>query len=132
MRSPTQRKRRPSRPDGRTTGARRHKAIVAAFEGQIGGELTAADRALIQQAALLSLRVEQLTDDAIAGRSVDDSEIIRLAGASRRALAAISAKAIDRKPAVQSLAAYWASKQAATDQPDDDDGEDDGDDQEES
>ncbi len=106
------RKRRGSGPDGRTAGARRHKAIVAAFEAQIGGELSAADHALIQQAALLMLRTEQLTADAVAGKPVDDGEIVRLAGASRRALAAISAKAADKKPAVPTMADYWASKAA--------------------
>jgi hypothetical protein len=118
------RKRGRSKPDGRTSSAKRYAALVAAFTDQIGGPLTEAERGLVEQAALLQLRCEQLRNDAIAGRPVDDDLIVKLAGASRRALTKITAKA---KPATgENLAQYVARKaaEAAALQSDDDDTED--------
>jgi len=104
------RKRRPRAVDGRTTPARRYASIVAAFTSEIGGDLTEAERGLVEQAAMLQLRVEQLRADVITGRPVDDDLLIRLASESRRALSQIAAKA---KPAGgEGLMEYMARKAA--------------------
>jgi hypothetical protein len=108
--------------DGRRSAARRYRTIVQAFTAEIGGDLSEAERGLVEQAAMLALRVEQLTADVINGAPVDDALIVKLAGASRRALSAISARAADRKPAGQTLQDYLTAR-AAT-QSDDDNDED--------
>jgi hypothetical protein len=99
--------------DGRRSAARRHRAIVAAFTAQIGGELSESDRGLVEQASMLSLRVEQLTADVINGVEVDDDLIVKMAGASRRALSAISVLAAERKPTAGETLAQYAARRAA-------------------
>jgi hypothetical protein len=116
------RSRRNTKPDGRTAGARRLKALIAAFSANLGA-LSTADEALVRQAAVLTLLMEITEADIAAGKPVDSDALIRLAGASRRALAAVSAKAVDRKPAGQTLAEYMAAK-ARTAEHSEDDGED--------
>jgi hypothetical protein len=118
--APRKRKRRAV--DGRTTPARRYASIVAAFTAEIGGDLTAAESALVEQAAMLQLRVEQLRADIIAGRPVDDDLLIRLASTARRALSQITAKA---KPATGETFPQYMARKAAELQSDDDDHEDD-------
>jgi len=117
------RKRRPSRPDGRTAGGRRLKALIAAYAKDLG-ELSQVDQTLIRTAATLTLKLELVEADLASGKPVDSDELIRLASTSRRALAAVSAKAIDRKPATVTLAEHLARRAEAL-QPDDDDGDDD-------
>jgi hypothetical protein len=113
------RKRRPSRPDGRTAGARRLKALIASFSANLG-VLSTADEALVRQAAVLTLQMELVEADLAAGIRTEPDALIRLAGASRRALAAVSAREVDRKPAGQTLAEYWASKNDHAEAGDDD------------
>jgi hypothetical protein len=106
------------KPDGRSAGAKRFRALVLAYEAEIGGNLTEAERGLVEQAALLQLRCEQLRADVIAGKPVDDDLLIRLASTSRRALSKITAKA---KPAAgETLQEYLAAKAAAAELVDDD------------
>jgi hypothetical protein len=105
------RKRRRRAVDGRTSPARRYASLVAGFKVEIGGVLTLAEIGLIETAAMLKLRSEQLTAEMIAGKPVDNGEIIRLAGASRRALSKITAKA--KNPAAsETLNEYLARKGA--------------------
>jgi hypothetical protein len=111
---------RGQKPDGRSAGARRYRALVDAFTSEIGGDLTEAESGLVEQAAMLQLRVEQLRADIIAGRTVDDDLLIRLASESRRALSQIKAKA---KPATgETFPQYMARKAAELA---DDDGDED-------
>jgi hypothetical protein len=116
----TKRKRRQSRPDGRTTVVRRLKSLIEAYSLGLG-DLTPVDQTLVRTAAVVALRLEMLEADLASGKPVDSDELIRLASTSRRALAAVSAKAIDRKPGTQTLQEYLAAKHAATLQPDGDD-----------
>ena len=111
------------RADGRTSGAKRYAALVAAFENQLGGgDLVEAERSLVRQAATLQLRLEQLTEDVIKGLPVDDTLLVKLAGTSRRALAAITAKT---KPAGgMTLNDYLIAKAAAAQTDDDGDADD--------
>ena len=115
---------RGQKPDGRSAGARRYRALIHAYTTSLGGgELDEEDRGLIEQAAMLTLRVEQLTNDIVNGKPVDDATIIKLAGASRRALSAISSRSAERKPTTLSLTEHFARKAAELQS--DDDGEDD-------
>jgi hypothetical protein len=113
--------------DERSAGARRFRDLVAAFSEDLGDDLSEADMAMVRTAAGLTLKSELLQDDLAAGVPVDAETLIKLAGTSRRALAAISAKAIERKPAGgENLAQYMARRaaEAAELRSDDDDGED--------
>lgn len=85
--------------DGRTSSARRFRDLVAAFEGEIGGNLTAVERGLVRQAAALTLRAEQLQADVINGVSVDSDVLIRVSSTAKRILSAIGERAGKRKPA---------------------------------
>ena len=44
------------KPDGRSASARRYRAIKAAFESEIGGDLSPSEAGLVEQAAMLQLR----------------------------------------------------------------------------
>jgi hypothetical protein len=118
------RNRRGLRPDGRSMGARRLKALIVAYSADLGGELTTqVDKALVRTAAILTLKMEMLEHDLASGKVVSSDDLIRLASTSRRALAAVSAKAVNLQPASQTLQQYLAAKHASTPQPDDDEGE---------
>jgi hypothetical protein len=99
--------------DGRSHNARRFRDLVRAHEASLGGNLSEIDMALVRTAAALTLKSEQLQADLAAGKDVDSDALIRLASTSRRALAAVSAKAIDRKPTAMTLQEYLAAKGAA-------------------
>jgi hypothetical protein len=106
--------------DERSAGARRFRDLIEAYSADLG-ELSEADLAMVRTAAALTIKSEQMQAALAAGEDVDSDALIRLAGTCRRSLAAISAKAADRKPGALSLAEYLARR---TERPDDDDGED--------
>jgi hypothetical protein len=90
--------------DLRTSAGRRYRDLCRAFESEIGGALTESDRAIVRQAAGLTLKSEQLQEAIIRGEVIDETLAIRLAGAASRALAKLKAKA--RKPDGPTLASY--------------------------
>jgi hypothetical protein len=98
--------------DERSAGARRFRDLVAAFSADLGDNLSEADLAMVRTAAGLTLKSELLQADLAAGIPVDAETLIKLAGTSRRALAAISVKAAERKPAGQTLQDYLAARAA--------------------
>jgi hypothetical protein len=110
--------------DSRSSSARRYRDIVAAFQAEIGGILTEAERGLVKQAATLTLRAEQLAEDVINGKPVDDDQLIRISGTAKRLLGAISAKAADRKPTTMTLQDHLARRAAELASDDDDNGDD--------
>src|SRR5215217_6914580 len=77
--------------DGRSPTARRYKDLIDSFSADLGGAavLTEADRALVKQAASLTIRAEQLQASIIRGEPVDPDELIRLMNTARRTLAGI-------------------------------------------
>jgi hypothetical protein len=95
--------------DGRSPGARRYKDLIESFAHELGGlsQLSEAERALVRQAASLTLRAEQLQTAIVNGSPVDPDELIRLTNTARRTLASIRRKE-QPKP---SLDDYLASKQ---------------------
>src|SRR5215217_7122717 len=80
--------------DGRSPTARRYKDLIDEFSHGLGGAeaLGEADRALVRQAASLTIRAEQLQAAIIRGEPVDPDELIRLTNTARRTLAGIRPK----------------------------------------
>jgi hypothetical protein len=102
----------PRAADGRCVAARRFRGLIEAFELEVGGVLTESERAMIKQAAALTLRAEELQGDLITGKEIDNDLLIRLTGTARRILGSIGVKA-DKKHAASGqdpLAAHIAAK----------------------
>lgn len=114
----TNRSRAHQNTDERSAGARRFRDLIAAFSVGLG-DLSEADLAMVRTAAGLTLKSELMQADLAAGRDVDAETLIKLAGTSRRALAAISAKAAERGPGGPTLAEYAAQRAAERDALDD-------------
>jgi hypothetical protein len=95
--------------DERSSTARRFRDLVAAFSVDFE-ELSEQDLVLVRLAASLTLQAEILQADQVAGKPVDSTELIKLAGTSRRTLAAVSARAVSKKPAGQTLQDHIAAK----------------------
>jgi hypothetical protein len=102
----------PRAADGRSVRARRFRDLVVAFELEVGGVLTESERAMIKQAAALTLRAEELQGDLILGKEIDNDLLIRLTGTARRILGSIGAKSDKRQAASghDALAAHIAAK----------------------
>jgi hypothetical protein len=98
--------------DGRSPTARRFRDLVAAFEAEIGGNLTEVERGLVKQAAALTIRAEQLQADIVNGKPVDSDALIRVSSTAKRILGAIGEKAARRKPATPSLHDHVARRAA--------------------
>jgi hypothetical protein len=80
--------------DGRTQTAKRFRALVSQFALELGGgDLSAADAALVKQAAHLVLASEQLQVASVSGESVDVDEIVRINSEARRVLGMLRKKA---------------------------------------
>lgn len=72
--------------------SRRFSELCDQFAAEVGGIETATGRMLVQQAASLSLRCEQLQSDLVRGKPVDVDTTIRLTSEIRRILGTIRAK----------------------------------------
>jgi hypothetical protein len=85
---------------------RRHVRLMREFACDLGLERpTAAERALLEQAATMTLRSEQLRDSIGRGEAIAGDEIVRLSGHLRRLFAGLQRAKPDDG---QSLAAYLA------------------------
>jgi hypothetical protein len=101
----SKRVRHPLKVDGRSAGAVAHRKRVAAFRAELGpGELSKSDEALLQTAAVLDGKIDQLRRRMAAGHDVSTDELVRTAGTLRRVLEDIAVRAGQRKPAARSLA----------------------------
>jgi hypothetical protein len=98
--------------DQRTVSAMRYRSLLDCYAGELGGNLSEADKALIQQIAAMQLRIEQLQAAIVEGRDVGADQIIRLSSEHRRLLTSLRGKADKRKPAGPTLADYVARKAA--------------------
>jgi hypothetical protein len=94
--------------DGRSASARRFRDLLESFSAEYGGvgSLNETTRALIRQAASLTIRAEQLQAAIVRGEPVDPDELIRLTNTTRRTLAGIRRK---EQPKV-TLSGYLANK----------------------
>ena len=100
--------------DGRTRSFRRFRALVSAFEQELGPNLTEPDKALVRQVSSLQLRIEQMQCAIVAGRNdVSADEIIRLSSEHRRLLTTLRGKAA-KKPAGPTLKDYLATRYGAS------------------
>jgi hypothetical protein len=84
--------------DGRSSSARRFRDLVHAFEAEIGGTLSELERGLVRQAAILSLKTEQMQGAVVRGEDVDNDTLIRLSGEARRILASLRKRHNGRDP----------------------------------
>jgi hypothetical protein len=74
-------------------------------------ELSATDRALVETAATVKLKIEKLTSEMVAGLPIDGDQVVRLGSTLKRLLEAISAKAGERQASGQDpLEAHIAAK----------------------
>jgi hypothetical protein len=74
--------------DGRTVAARLAKTLVADLESDLGGadRLSAAERELVQRAALMSAMLGDAEARWLSGRSIDVAEYTTLANTQSRVL----------------------------------------------
>ncbi len=95
--------------DGRSAGARRFRDLSKAFAAELGGlaTLSEPERALVRQAAGLTLQTERLQVAIAKGEKIDPDELIRLASEARRALNGIRRR---EQPKAASLSEYLATK----------------------
>lgn len=92
--------------DGRSAGARRFRDLMESFGSDLGGlhQLTEAERALVKQAASVTIRAEQLQAAIVRGEAVDPDELTRLSNTSRRLLASIRRRAAPKPTLADHLA----------------------------
>jgi hypothetical protein len=78
--------------DGRSPSARRFRDLVRGYEAEfvVASER---DRSMINMAATLALKLDEMQEAQLRGQSVDAGELTRLAGQLRRVLAELKQKA---------------------------------------
>jgi hypothetical protein len=100
--------------DGRSTEARRYRDLCLSFGDDCGGAatLTEVQRALVRQAAALTVQSEKLQGAMIRGENVSHEQMTRVANSLARTIQRLGFK---RAPAKReaSLVGYLASKVAA-------------------
>jgi hypothetical protein len=97
--------------DGRSREARRFRRLCEEFAREIGGNLTASDRAAIAQAVSFQMEEERLRAEMASGADVDHDTFVRVSSEARRARAAIKSKGETYKPDAQTeLGQYLADK----------------------
>jgi hypothetical protein len=98
--------------DGRSADARRYRDLAMSFADDLGGAavLTEAQRALVRQAAALSVKSEKLQGDMISGKDVSDEQLTRVCNSLSRTLNRLGIK----KRAVRKLTVpeYLAQRDA--------------------
>jgi hypothetical protein len=100
--------------DLRSSAARRFRVLVDAYEAELGGELTEAERSLARQAVALQLKGEMMQAAIVRGEIVDADQLIRVSSTSKRLLGIIAGRTGQRKPPPgPTLQEYLAAKAAA-------------------
>jgi hypothetical protein len=97
--------------DGRTKTARRYKDLVASFSADLG-TLNEGQRAIVAQAAALTVQSERLNGAMLRGEMADIEQIVRCANVLSRSLKQIRAWA-SAKPKTTMMADYLAKLEAA-------------------
>lgn len=90
-----------ARVDGRSAAARRFRRLCREFAADLGGEdsLTAAERALIEQAAAMTMTAQDAQAALLRGETVDTDGLVRLGNCSARLLSALGVQRRKRRPA---------------------------------
>jgi hypothetical protein len=93
--------------DKRTSAARRAHDLIAAIQGDLGGEdrLATGERQIIQRAALLGTLAEDLETRWLAGEPIDPGTLCAIGNAQRRLLEAVGLKRVP-KEIVPTVRAY--------------------------
>jgi hypothetical protein len=101
----------PKSVDLRSSESRRHRHLIASLTDEIGGNPTELERALIKQAAALTLKSEALQAAIVRSEDVDPDALIRLSGEIRRVMSSLKVKASKRDAAdpVAELQGYLAA-----------------------
>src|ERR1700733_12868955 len=86
--------------DGRSTEARRYRDLCFSFADDCGGAagLTEVQRALVRQAAALTVQSEKLQSAMIRGEAIDDEQMTRVANSLSRTLQRLGRKRVSPKP----------------------------------
>jgi hypothetical protein len=97
--------------DGRSTEARRYRDLCFSFADDLGGAagLKESQRALVRQAAALTVQSEKLQSAMIRGEAIDDEQMTRVANSLSRTLSRLGRK---RVPAKLSVPEYLAQRDA--------------------
>jgi hypothetical protein len=82
--------------DGRSVNARRFRDLVAAFTGDLGHAATEGERALVRQAAALTVQSEAMQADLVNGEPINSEQLTRVSNSLQRCLATLHIRA---KPA---------------------------------
>lgn len=96
--------------DGRTSRARRFRALMAAFSEGFGGKAGARETSLIRQAAACTIEAEDLQAKIINGEHVDPDVLVRVSNVLARSLSALGLKRSGKADQTPSLADYLATK----------------------
>lgn len=99
--------------DGRTIAGRRYRDLAIALADDLGGvdHLGEADKALVRQAAALTVKSEAMQAAIVNGDAVDDEQLVRVTNALTRALTTIRRKT-KAKPPGPNLADYLEGRAA--------------------
>lgn len=104
---------------GKSAPARRFRDLVENFSSELGDAAQSeAGRTLIRNAAMMSLRSEQLQADLVEGKPIDAEEAVRLANASARLIAVIRKRKSEAPPPdSQSFADKFRARHAGETKP---------------
>jgi hypothetical protein len=102
--------------NGRSAQARRLKDLILAFSEPFGGfdHLPEFEKALIRNAASMTVTLEDLQARVAAGEKVDIEQLTRLSNSQARALASLRKARLKAPPAMASPAAQLAPVRAPT------------------
>jgi hypothetical protein len=70
--------------DRRSTWSRRHRELAEAFANDLGSQLSAADRSLVDHAATVAVECERLKVKQLNDEVIDLEELVRLTNALTR------------------------------------------------
>jgi hypothetical protein len=96
--------------DGRSAAARRYRDLVVAFEREFKCA-TESERTLIRNAALMTVKLEEMAAATIRGEHVDIGDMTRTIGSQRRILNTLEKRTDADAPAILSLAEHLAAGQ---------------------
>jgi tagatose-1,6-bisphosphate aldolase non-catalytic subunit AgaZ/GatZ len=101
--------------DQRTMAARRAAALVSTFADELGGELSTAQRLVVERAAVLMALAEDAASRRLGGdTAISLDDVVRLEGAASRAVKRLGIGVRKPEPAVPTLAEHLAKRAAET------------------
>jgi len=101
--------------DGRTRSAKAYRSLFAAFEREVGHELSAFDRSLLHSAVTLTFKAAGMQMAVVRGEAVDADDLIRLSSEARRIIDSLKVRSAKRNAQGDDdeLDRYLAGKAAA-------------------